>query len=211
MAGAEAGDLARALAALRAGGIVVYPTETLYGLGCDATDERALRRLVALKGRDGGKPISVLVDSRAMLERIVIGVTASAERLIDAFWPGALTIVFPARADLSPLLTGGRGTIGARISPHAIASRLVEALGRPLTSTSANPGGEAPAATIAAARDLFGDAVAAYLDGGALAGGVGSSVVDCTVDPPVLFREGVVTRAAITAVLGVEPAVPPAN
>jgi L-threonylcarbamoyladenylate synthase len=204
-------DLGRALGALRTGKIVVYPTETLYGLGCDATDDRALRRLVALKGRDGGKPISVLVDSRAMLERIVAGVSASAERLIDAFWPGALTIVLPARADLSPLLTGGRGTIGARISPHAVAARLVEALGRPLTSTSANPGGQPPATTVAEARGLFGDAVTAYLDGGMLAGGVGSSVVDCTVDPPVLFREGVVSRAAIAAALGVEPAAPTAN
>lgn len=208
MAGA---DLERALGALRAGEIVVYPTETLYGLGCDATDERALRRLVALKGRDGGKPISVLVDSRSMLEGIVAGVNPSAERLIDAFWPGAVTVVLAARAGLSPLLTGGRGTIGARISPHAVAGRLVAALGRPLTSTSANPGGEPPATTIAEARGFFGEAVAAYLDGGTLAGGVGSSVVDCTVDPPVLFREGVVSRAAIAAVLGVEPAVPAAT
>jgi len=205
---AEPTTLAQALEALRRGGVVVYPTETLYGLGCDAGDGRALRRLAGLKGRDADKPISILVASRAMLDDAVDEVTPLAERLIEAFWPGALTLVLPARSTLSPLLTGGGRTIGVRISPHPTATALVERLGRPLTSTSANPGGSPPPTTVAAAEAYFGDTVDAYVDAGDCSERAGSTVLDCTVGPPVLFREGVLSAAAIAAVAGILPEPP---
>ncbi|MBI2962269.1 MAG: threonylcarbamoyl-AMP synthase [Deltaproteobacteria bacterium] len=188
---------------LRRGGVVVYPTETLYGLGADATDEAALERLAALKGRDRGKPISVLVASRAMLDEIVAAVPATAERLMSAFWPGALTIAFPARAGLSAVLTGGGATIAARISSHALAQALVEHLGRPLTSTSANPGGSPPPRDVAQARAYFGAAVDLYVDGGRSPGGAGSTVIDCCGEAPVIVRAGSISAARIAAVLGV--------
>ena len=201
---ADGSSIAQAIDRLRAGGVVVYPTETLYGLGCDATDERALRRLAALKGRDAGKPISVLVASRDRLTDVAETPSAEAERLMDAFWPGPLTIVFRARPALSTIVTGGKDTIGARVSPHPVARALVEGLARPLTSTSANPGGEPPPATAAVARDYFGDEVDAYVDDGATAGGPASTVVDCSGARPVVLREGAVSVTDLARVLGVD-------
>lgn len=193
-------EIERAVAALRQGGVIVYPTETLYGLGVDATNESALERLAALKGRDRGKPVSVLVASRAMLDQIVETVPAVAERLMNEFWPGALTLAFAARAGLSPVLTGGGVTIAARISSHPIARALVERLGRPVTSTSANPGGSPPAVEVTQARAYFADAVDVYVDGDRTPGGPGSTVVDCTADEFVVVREGAIPAARIAAV-----------
>jgi L-threonylcarbamoyladenylate synthase len=195
-------DVERAVVALERGGVVVYPTETLYGLGVDAYAETALARLGSLKGRDRDKPVSVLVASRAMLDEIVDAVTGVAERLMEEFWPGALTLAFPARPHVSSVLTGGAGTIAARISSEPIARAIVERLRRPLTATSANPGG-APAATdVAAARAYFGAWVDVYVDGGRTLGGPGTTVIDCSTDVPRLVREGTLSLAAIEAVAG---------
>jgi L-threonylcarbamoyladenylate synthase len=192
-------SLERAVEALRHGGVVVYPTETLYGLGVDATDEAALLRLVALKGREPGKPISVLVSDRDMLRRVA-EVTPAASRLMDCFWPGPLTLTLPARAGVSPLLLGGGSTIGVRCSSHPLAGALVAGLGRPVTSPSANPAGMPPPVTLAHARAYFREAVDVYLDGGELPGGVGSTVVD--PGPPLkLIREGAIAVAAVVAAL----------
>ena len=193
-------DLERAVAALERGGTIVYPTETVYGLGADATSENALQRLAAVKQRSRGKPIAVLVSSREMLEQIVAAVPAAAARLIDEFWPGPLTLAFPAKGGMSAVLTGGSGTVAARISSHPIAQALVERLGKPLTSPSANPAGAPPAREIEAARAYFGAAIDAYLDGGALPGGPASTVVDCSSESPRLVREGRISAAAIEAV-----------
>jgi L-threonylcarbamoyladenylate synthase len=193
-------DVERAVAALERGGVVVYPTETLYGLGVDADAETALARLGALKGRDRDKPVSVLVASRAMLDEIVAAVAGVAERLMEGFWPGALTITFPARPHLSSALTGRAGTIAARISSEPIAQAIVGRLGRPLTATSANPGGAPAAADIAAARAYFGTSVDVYVHGGRTLGGPGTTVIDCSTDVPRLVREGAIPLAAIEAV-----------
>ena len=193
-------DLERAVAALERGGTIVYPTETVYGLGADATSENALQRLAALKQRERGKPIAVLVSSREMLEQIVAAVPAAAARLIDEFWPGPLTLAFLAKGGVSAVLTGGSGTVAARISSHPIAQALVERLGKPLTSPSANPAGAPPTREIEAARAYFGAAIDAYIDGGAVPGGPASTVVDCSTASPRLVREGRISAAAIEAV-----------
>ena len=190
----------RAVEALRCGGVVVYPTETLYGLGVDATDEQALGRLVDLKGREEGKPISVLVGDRAMLDTVAADVPAAAERLMRRFWPGPLTIAVPARPGVSRRLTAGGGTIGVRCSSHPLAAALVAGLGRPLTTPSANPAGAPPPRTLAEARRYFGDAIDAWVDGGVLPGGVGSTVVDAS-NAIEIIREGAIPAAEITAAL----------
>ena len=190
------------MAALERGGVIVYPTETLYGLGVDATAETALARLGSLKGRDRDKPVSVLVASRAMLDEIVDAVTGIAERLIEEFWPGALTLAFSARPHVPRVLTGGTGTIAARISSEPIAQAIVEHLRRPLTATSANPGGAPAAVDVAAARAYFGTRVDVYVDGGRTLDGPGSTMVDCSTDVPRLLREGVIPLAAIEAAAG---------
>jgi len=191
--------LKTAVACLRRGEVIVYPTETVYGLGADATDGDALARLLALKGHRDGKPISVLIDGREMLDRICERVTPLASRLIARFWPGPLTLVLRAHASLSDLLTGGSGTIGVRWSSHPIATALVTQLGRPLTAPSANPSDAAPALSVAQARGYFGSRVACYLDGGPCANETGSTVVDATGDAPRVLREGSISATALRA------------
>jgi L-threonylcarbamoyladenylate synthase len=193
-------EIDRAVEALRHGGIVVYPTETVYGLGAEAYCDTALERLGALKGGDRVKPVSVLVESRTMLETIVASIPDVAERLMAGFWPGALTIAFRARAGLSPVLTGGGATIAARVSSHPVAQSLVERLGKPITATSANPGGSPPPVEAAVARTYFRKAVDVYLEAGPTPGGPGSSVVDCSGEDLRLVREGAVSVARIEAV-----------
>ena len=195
-------DVERAVAALEQGGVIVYPTETLYGLGVDASRAQAVDHLLDLKERDRDKPISVLVASRAMLDDVASSVSAVAERLIAAFWPGPLTIALPARSAVLPPLTAGSGTIAARVSSHPIAQAIVTGLGRPLTATSANPGGSPPARNTAAARAYFGSHVDLYVDAGSSAHGLASTVVDCSASVPRLVREGAVALGALEAAAG---------
>ncbi|MEW6269646.1 MAG: L-threonylcarbamoyladenylate synthase [Thermodesulfobacteriota bacterium] len=186
--------VAAAVAALRAGELVVFPTETLYGVGCDALNPRAMERLVAVKQRGADKGVAVLVADVAMLELVTDDVGEGARRLAAAFWPGPLTILFRARPGLpEPLVVDGR--IGARVSSHPLAQRLTRELGRPLAAPSANPAGREPAHDVDTARRYFGDAVACYLDGGTIAGPP-STLAD--PGPPLrVLREGAVARAAI--------------
>ncbi len=197
-------DLDAALASLRRGGAIVYPTETFYGLGARALATPAVEAVARLKGRDAGKPIGVIVDDVDMLARVVARVPPAAERLIARFWPGPLTLVLPAHADLPPALTGGSGRIGVRVSPHPIAHALVTALGEPLTATSANPGGADPALDVPTARAYFGAAVG-YVDGGRLAGGLGSTVLLVADDAARVIRRGAVPIDEIRRILGSTP------
>jgi L-threonylcarbamoyladenylate synthase len=183
--------IARAAQCLRAGGAVVYPTETLYGLGVDAFNVEALERLLRLKVREAGKPVAVLVDDRRMLDTIVAKVSNQAEKLIERFWPGPLTLVFSARPEVPIGLTGGSGTIGARVSGHPTAHELTRALGRPLTAPSANPAGLKPPVRVEEARAYFDDAVDLYLDDGALPGEPPSTVIDVR-DGLRLLRAGAI-------------------
>jgi L-threonylcarbamoyladenylate synthase len=185
---------------LAGGGIVVYPTETLYGLGVDALNEAALRRLAELKVREAGKPIAVLIGDTRMLRDLVEEVPPQAATLMRRFWPGPLTIVFPARASLSPLLTGAEGGIGVRLSSHPIATALVRAVGRPVTAPSANPAGMPPPTTIEAARSYFGSRIDYYLDGGRLPGEPASTVVDVRGELRII-REGAIAGTDLRASL----------
>lgn len=189
---AHSDQLGAAIQVLRHGGLIVYPTETLYGVGADATDPAALDRLIAAKGREPGKPIAVLVADEEMLALLVSEIPTPARRLMRRFWPGPLTIVLPARAGISDHLTGGSGTIGARVSSGGIAARLVRGLGRPLTSPSANPAGQTPASSIAQARQYFGATIGCYVDGGELGGGSASTVVKVTAEKVEIVRPGAV-------------------
>jgi len=180
-----------AVRTLAAGGIVVYPTETLYGLGVDACNETALQRLVELKGRQPGKPIAVLISATAMLEDVVEDISEAAADLMRRFWPGPLTIVLRARPAVSRVLTGDGDGIGVRISSHPVATRLVRALGRPLTAPSANPAGQRPPTRVEEARAYFGNRVDGYIDGGSLPGEPASTVVDAR-DGLRVIRDGAV-------------------
>lgn len=186
-----------AVAVLRRGGLVVYPTETLYGLGADALASQALERLVAVKGREVGKPISVLVDGEAMLHTLVAEVSPRARRLIEEFWPGPLTLVLPAKSGVPEILTGGSGWIGARVSSHSVATELVRALGRPVTTPSANPAAQTPPRSICLAYQYFGGEVECYLDAGDLPGEPPSTVARVEGDVVRVLRQGAVAAEAL--------------
>jgi L-threonylcarbamoyladenylate synthase len=178
-----------AVAALRRGEIVAYPTETFYGLGVDALDELALARLRALKGRDG-KPISVIVDGPAMIETICGDVPPAAARLMQRYWPGALTIALPARQNLPATLISD-GCVAVRQSSHPTAQQLVSRLGRPLTATSANRAGESPATTDEAVERIFAGRCR-VLHAGATAGGAPSTLVRVRGAEVEILRRGAI-------------------
>jgi L-threonylcarbamoyladenylate synthase len=182
-------EIVFAVAALRRGEIVAYPTETFYGLGVDALDELALARLRALKGRDG-KAISVLVDGRAMLDSLCSSVPPLAVALMKRHWPGALTIALPARPDIPGALVDD-GCVAVRQSPHPTAQALVSGLGRPLTTTSANRAGEPPATTDDAVVEIFGGRCR-VVHGGATPGGAPSTLVRVRGAKLEILRRGAI-------------------
>ena len=194
----SAGAVDAAARILAAGGIVVYPTETLYGLGADAVNEVALRRLVELKGREVGKPIAVLISDTRMVEEMVEEIPARAADLMRRFWPGPLTIVLRARPRVSRVLTGGGDGVGVRASSHPLAMALVCQLGRPVTAPSANPAGLRPPTRCDDAHAYFGSRVDYYLDGGCLAGEPASTVVDARQSLRVI-RDGAVPAHLVLA------------
>jgi L-threonylcarbamoyladenylate synthase len=192
MAPAPAG-LRAATDVLRAGGAVAFPTETFYGLAA-ALDPASVKRIFALKGRPDSKPLLVLVDSVAMAETVA-HVSEPARALMKRYWPGALTFVLPARPIVPRDVTAGTGTLGVRVSSHPIAHGLVRTLGEPVTAPSANPSGLEPPTTARAVVAYFGDGLDLVLDGGPTAGGAPSTVLDMTVDPPAIIRQGAVVVA----------------
>lgn len=202
-AGAAIPDIVRHL---RAGGLLAYPTETVYGLGSRPLTPD-VQALAALKGRAAGKPFLLLVSSREMAEAQGLAFTESARALARAFWPGPLTLVLPGGGGRLPdLLRGPEGGIAVRWTSHPLIVALVAELGEPLTSTSANLPGSAPAPGAEAVLRDFRDAVSAgqllVLDGGVLGNRPPSTVVDCTGAAPRVIRQGAVSLAELRAGAG---------
>jgi L-threonylcarbamoyladenylate synthase len=183
------------------GGVVVFPTSTLYGLGADARNPKAVGRIYQLKGREFNKPILVLVKDSAELHKIVRDVPPTASTLIKAFWPGGLTIVFRAKETLPAILTAHTGKIGVRIPKHPVAHALVRAFNGALTGTSANVSGDPGCSSISELDNQVTGQVDGILDAGPLMGGRGSTVVDVTTEVPVILREGAIPQKDIFSVL----------
>ncbi len=205
---ADAAGLARAAELLRAGGLVAFSTETVYGLGADATDDRAVARIFEAKGRPQFNPLIVHVDSLAAAQRIA-RFPQEATNLAQAFWPGALTLVLPLRpdAEIAPLVTAGLPTIALRLPDHALARDLLARTGRPVAAPSANPSGRiSPTTADHVAAGLSGR-IDAILDGGRCPVGLESTIVG--FDPvPTLLRPGGLPAEAIEACLGTPLALP---
>lgn len=197
----EADLLAEAAGRLARGGVIVFPTRYLYGLGANALDPAAVDRVFALKGRSPAKAISVLVRDEAMLRQLVPAIPAEAERLMARFWPGRLTLVLAASPALPPNLTGGRGTIGVRLPAHPVSRGLLARLAVPITATSANLAGNPGAHAVDQIPQALRRRVDLVLDAGALPPGVGSTVVDLTAAPARILREGALSAATIYAAL----------
>jgi L-threonylcarbamoyladenylate synthase len=184
--------LDRAARVLRAGGLVAFPTESFYGLGASALDARAVRRVFEAKGRPASMPLLVVVDAPAMLAAVVAEVPERARALMARHWPGPLTLVFKATPGVPSEVTGGTGTIGVRVPAHPVPRLLAARAGTPVTAPSANPTGGPPPTTAAEVLAGLGDAVDLVLDAGPTAGGAPSTVLDVTVDPPRVLRQGAV-------------------
>ena len=194
------GDLepvfARCRDVVQAGGVIAYPTDTFYGLGADPGNREAVKRLFAIKGRKADQPILLLLFDRSGVNAWASSVTPSAERLMDRFWPGPLTLVFPAAAHVLPELMGGGGTIGLRVPGSGLTRDLLRALGTALTGTSANRSGGRDLRTADEVMAEVGDRVDLVLDGGPAAGDLPSTVVDVTTEPPRIIRQGIVDITA---------------
>ncbi|MFA5323213.1 MAG: L-threonylcarbamoyladenylate synthase [Smithella sp.] len=189
--------LARAVEILEGGGIIAYPTETFYGLGADATNEKAIEKIFAVKGRNFKNPVSLIIGKPDDIYPLVKNIPESAKKMMAAFWPGALTIVFQASDKISPLLTAGSGKIGLRISSHPIALKIVQQLKRPLTATSANLTGAPECSLASDVIEQIGDKIDAIVDGGKTKGAKASTLMDITCTPPVILREGAISREII--------------
>jgi L-threonylcarbamoyladenylate synthase len=195
--------LQAAAAMVRAGQLVVIPTDTVYGIGCDAFSLGAVHSLLAAKGRGPDMPVGVLVGSWTTIDGLVLTVPYQARRLIEAFWPGDLSIVLRHAPSLSWDLGNTKGTVMVRMPLHPVAIELLKETG-PMAVSSANRSGLPPAATVDDARSQLGDAVPVYLDGGPCGDPVPSTIVDLTGDEPIVLREGAVPIDAVREVLGVE-------
>jgi L-threonylcarbamoyladenylate synthase len=195
-------NLAAAVEAVKRGHVIVFPTETLYGLGADALDEAAVEKVFQLKGRDPLNPIPVLVADQEMLHALVAAIPSTARKLMDRYWPGPLTLVLPGRTNIPKALCNSVGGIGVRISRHSLATLLVKGLGRPLTATSANPSGQEPARTVDEAKRYFAGEVEVFVDGGTLTSKSGSTVVEVTEDSTRIIREGEISGSELRQFLG---------
>src|SRR5262245_9391298 len=187
---------------LKGSGVIVFPTETLYGLGADALDEAAVEKVFQLKGRDPRNPIPVLVADQEMLHTLVPQVPTTAQKLINRYWPGPLTLVLPGRKNIPKYLCNSFGGVGVRISSQPIAASLVNRLGRPLTATSANPSGKEPARTVQDAERYFAPRVELFVDGGTLTSKTGSTVVEVIEDCIRIIRQGEIGASELQRFLG---------
>jgi L-threonylcarbamoyladenylate synthase len=182
---------------VRRGGVVAIPTDTVYGLAADPFNLAAVERLFAIKRRAPSKPISLLIANLAMLQTLVSEVTPEAERLIDRFWPGPLTLIFKGIPSLSDRLTAGTGTIAVRLPQSVFLRRLIEAIGHPITATSANRSGDPDSLSAEEVLTALGSEVDRIVDGGSARSPLPSTLIDVTVTSPRLIREGGISLAAI--------------
>jgi L-threonylcarbamoyladenylate synthase len=177
---------------IKNGGVIVFPTQYLYGLGADALNDKAVDRVFEIKQRPYHKPLLILIPDQKDLTRLVQHISPAAKRIMSCFWPGAITLVFKAKDTLPANLMAGAGKIGIRMPQHLIALALSKVVGAPLTATSANITGGSGCSTVSDIDPRISDKVDLILDAGPLKGGIGSTVVDVTVDPPIILREGAI-------------------
>ncbi len=195
--------ISRALALLQRGEVVAIPTDTVYGIAADGFNADAIEKLFVAKDRPSHKAIMLLIGDYADLEKIATYISPTAQRLAQHFWPGGLTLVVNARNELPANLRAETNTIGVRLPDSDLVRELARALGRPLAATSANRSGGANPRTAQDVLNDLGGRIAMILDGGATRGNVPSTVLDCTVEPPRVLREGAISIAAIEIVLDI--------
>jgi L-threonylcarbamoyladenylate synthase len=188
--------MARATALLRAGGLVAFPTDTVYGVGAPFSNATAVQRIYVAKGRSKTKGIPILLASLTDLRLVVSGASKGAHRLMAAFWPGPLTLILAKSPAVPPAVTQ-TASVAVRLPDHRLTRALIAAVGIPLAVTSANRSGEPATTDPAVVRQSLEGRIAAVLDGGIAPGGMPSTIVDCTVEPPRVLRPGPIASTAI--------------
>ncbi len=199
---ASQSEIEAAVEALRAGDLVAFPTETVYGLGANASNPAAVRKIFAAKGRPANHPLIVHLDSIRYLHRWVRDIPEAAEKLAARFWPGALTLVLPKAASVLNVVTGGQDTVAIRVPAHPMAQQLLTAFGGGLAAPSANRYGHVSPTRADHVRDELGDAVRVVLDGGECTVGIESTIVACTPGGIRLLRPGSITLSQLSGVVG---------
>jgi len=198
-------DIDHAVQVLQRGGLVAFPTETVYGLGADVRNEVALKRIFSVKQRPGDHPLIVHIASVDMLTRYASDIPEVAWQLAERFWPGPMTMILKARPDISRVVTGGQDTIGLRIPSHPIALSLLSAFGHGIAAPSANRFGRVSPTRANHVVDELGDSIDCILDGGACEVGLESTIVDLSSMQPALLRPGAITQTQLEEVLGKLP------
>ena len=194
-------DIEEAVAALRSGDLVAFPTETVYGLGANASDPAAVRKIFAVKGRPADHPVIVHLDNPRYLHRWVSDMPRVAELLAAAFWPGPLTLILPKADNVNEIVTGGQDSVGIRVPSHPIAQQLLTAFGGGIAAPSANRFGRLSPTKPEHVRDELGDAVQVILDGGESPIGLESTIVSCLGNEARLLRPGFITRSQLEKVV----------
>lgn len=199
----QADVVGQAVAALRRRGLVAFPTDTLYALGADALAADAIERVLTVKGRARGKPLSVLVPSADAIASLDLGLAAGVPEALRAFWPGPLTVIVKAGGKFPAVLTGATGTVGLRVPGGPVAQAILAGFGGPVIGTSANKAGGPDPGDAKAVQRAIGGQIDLILDGGRVALGVPSTVLDCTAVPARILREGAIPRARLAAAIDV--------
>jgi L-threonylcarbamoyladenylate synthase len=196
----EAIDLAASI--IRQGGLVAFPTETVYGLGADAMNESAVQKLFEAKGRPADNPLIVHVCSRDMLDLVAGDISEMAHQLIERFWPGPLTLVLKRKPEVAPSVLAGLPSVAVRMPKNKVALELIRSAGTPIAAPSANASGRPSPTTAAHVLEDLDGRIDIILDGGATSIGIESTVLDVTTDPPMILRPGAITREMLTEVIG---------
>ena len=204
-------EIEHAVSVLRSGGLVAFPTETVYGLGADASNPAAVRKIFEAKGRPAAHPVIVHLADAVQLANWAREIPEGARRLAKQFWPGPLTIILRRASRVSDVVTGGQDTVALRVPSHPVAQQLLARFGGGIAAPSANRHGRVSATTAEHVRREFGAAVDCVLDGGEAKIGIESAIVDVSRGAPTLLRPGWITAAEIEAVLGAALAAPAAN
>jgi L-threonylcarbamoyladenylate synthase len=201
------GSLAEAVAVLKGGGLIAYPSDTVYGLGAAASNERAVERAFAVKGRLSEKALSLLLADVEDMGPLCAEVPPSAQLLAERFWPGPLTLVLRRSASFSSAALGSGESVALRVPDHFFLRQLIRALGEPITGTSANRSGRPSCRTAREVQRQLGGVVDLIIDGGPSRAGQESTVVDITTQPPTIVRQGALIRAEIERAIGREAGV----
>lgn len=190
-------EVTRAAAVLRAGGIVAYPTDTVYGLGADIYNAEAVRKVFLAKSRPLTLPLPILIADTADISQLVDSLPPTAVTLMHKFWPGGLTIIFNKAPGLHSLALANSSKVAVRLPEHPLTRKLIALAGNPIVGTSANLHGREPALTAAKVKAQLGSSVDFIVAGGTCPGGIESTIIDVTVDPPVILRPGMLPQHTI--------------